>query len=60
MYFCVCCDVRGSIEIHMIAFECFVLKVTHATWGKEVFLEVEENSIIVDTGNVYNIFYLRG
>lgn len=59
-YFCVCWDVGVSIEIHTMALECYVLKVTHATWGKKVFLEVEENSIIVDTGNVYDIFYPKG
>ena len=31
----------------------------HTSWGREVFLEVEETWIIVDTGNVYNIFYLE-
>lgn len=29
MLFCACCDVEGSTEIHTMALECFVLKVTH-------------------------------
>ena len=54
-----------------MALECFGLKMTHAiyamlgklstgphliSWDKKVFLEVQENWIIVDGGNVYDIF----
>ena len=66
---------EGSIEMHMIAPECFGLKMTppvvyamgKTTYmttlnftGREVILEIEEIWITGDTGDIYNVFYPRG
>lgn len=73
--FCACYDMEGSTETHTMTFEYSGPKVTHAvyamleklstrphltSWGRQVFPKVEENWLIVDTGNDYKIFYHRG